>query len=1005
MFNIKSSNTIYKNYLDCVFYNLFKYIKKLKFKYKKHNITNIKFYFNLLTLKSNYIFNKYNYYLNKNLTLYYSVVIPLKISFSNLKEFIFNFNILNIPKINQVGDLILNGYSRISILYLKSVIKYIDFKFNNLIIKKYIINLKYNYNICLYFYNNNIYINLNNKKLFLNLFNLKYNNLYFINNTYDIINIFYLFDIFKKKKCSRFKIFNNLLYFNNILYEIFYIEVYFIIYKFLNIKLIKKLPIDNNNLINKATYSIVDSLFYIVKRLVNIYRFINSFKYLLTKRSKLEKNKFINTSLFRENFLINPLIHYTNQLNILSYLHNKYKINIFGYSNSINIKFSVSKTLRNVQQDYLGLINILYTVDGESCGLLSTLTNTTLKNKLKLKTLTLQKQNFTNILYFDISSKNLSKLLFNNFINIKKSFIFKTNIIEVLENNEFKIIKINKHIYNNYFSTSNLLSITELIIPFLLHNDPCRSLMGSKMHSQALPLIYSNNSYIFTKYNEFNNLLFFKCIISLSDGIVIDVTNYKIIILDNKNRFIYYYLNFFNINDYNSYIKYKPIIWPGEKVSLGQPLAVPYDFYNLEFTLGFNNLVNYNFYYGHEHEDAIIINKNLLFLDILTSINFDIYESYLSIDKFTYIELTLRRLLKYRRYNRYPKNKLGIFMGNKYIFANSILLLKVIYKILKYKYKWRKLKPKVIRKFFKKKRKRRKKKKRKLILIQKYTKIKKGSEGRLVKFEISSYSVNKQIINTIKTYLYIKFFIARINKIKIGDKLCGRHGNKGVISKITESINLPYTSFDLCPSIITSPIGAFARMNLGQFLEGTCGNLGFNLNLRIKSPINLDNIYLYSHLYFKSLYNFFNKYNNLFFNFLSKIIFRDFKTGYKLKNFTYFILLYYFKLMHTSKSKFQYRTLGRYSNITQQPVKGKSKNGGQKFGEMEVWSLEAHGTSYNLREMTLLKTNYKIFKAYPKTTLCSNTFKILTLELKNILLNININKIYSLLPFSFYSVY
>nr|BAN64886.1 rpoB [Babesia bovis] len=139
----------------------------------------------------------------------------------------------------------------------------------------------------------------------------------------------------------------------------------------------------------------------------------------------------------------------------------------------------------------------------------------------------------------------------------------------------------------------------------------CRSLMGSKMHTQAVPLIHSNPQYVYTKYNQITNLISNKCIISSTSGIIVLSTNYKITILDDNNRYVSYYLSPYNIHDYNYYTRYRPVVWEGEKSNIGTILAIPSDAANCEFTLGFNNFVNYSFYYGYEHEDAIVLNKNV----------------------------------------------------------------------------------------------------------------------------------------------------------------------------------------------------------------------------------------------------------------------------------------------------------------------------------------------------------------------------------------------------------
>ncbi|BAM42531.1 DNA-directed RNA polymerase (apicoplast) [Theileria orientalis strain Shintoku] len=542
-----------------------------------------------------------------------------------------------------------------------------------------------------------------------------------------------------------------------------------------------------------------------------------------------------------------------------------------------------------------------------------------------------------------------------------------------MENNEFKIINSTKKSNNKTLDILNVLSITELVIPFLFNNDPCRSLMGSKMHTQAIPLLYSNNPYVITNYNTVNNLLSSRFIYSMCSGVVQEVDSSRIIILDDKDRLIYYYLYPFNVVDYNSILLYKPIVWEGEKVCVGKILAIPNDLKNLEFSIGFNNFVNYSFYDGYEHEDAIIINKDLVIEDILTSISFNIYEDCLYLKKFDCLELVVQKFFKDSGKKNIDEEEIYEYYSStyyKYFLSGEELSFKIKYEIYHYKSTYF---DRLLRLLFPEEK--------VLLTKNKSLTIKHGGEGRLVKYEILSNYDLKQSDDFYDdlniSYMVLRFFIAKIDRINIGDKLCGRHGNKGVVSKISETIDLPYTFNDSSPYSITSPIGSLARINLGQFLEGVCGYKSLNYNCRTKAPINLFESYLYSNLYFNLLNNSYNLYkNSCLINTINENYLRDFKTGYKLKNFNFLSVPYYLKLMHTSKSKFNYRTVGRYNSMTQQPVEGKNVSGGQKFGEMEIWALEAHGSSYNIQELSLLKTNIKLFKKFETTHECSESFKI-----------------------------
>ncbi|EAN30414.1 RNA polymerase Rpb2 domain 6 family protein (apicoplast) [Theileria parva strain Muguga] len=988
--NCTVGNNIYHTYINYFVNNIYNSlsrninskINKYYNYYKKSKIfKNIKFYFNLLTFESNYCCDSgQNKYLYDGYNSYYFINIPLQIKFNNLKSRFINYNIINIPKINQSGDIILNGYLRLPILYLQLATNNISYIFNEKITRTYFIKIKNNIYLYIYLYDDFITVYINSYKIKNDLFSM-YNNVSFKNkyiNFSKIDNVIYVMNL--KNNNIKYHIFDKTININNFVNNTMFMDILSIVNKFLNLNLKKKFIQSSNNLINKSTNSVLKTIFRQFTKSVTIFDIEKYCDKLLYKKKIFRS---FNIVLFKEHLLVNPVIHYTDQLNVLSYLTNKFKINIFGYSNSSNDKFKVSTNLRKIQSDYIGFINIVNTPDGDTCGLISKLANNTILDKFKLKLINCNNEYFENFTKIDITSKNLYNMTSNNFINIKKNSTFKVKQIEVFKNNEFKLINFDKNKTNKNLNVFNTLSITELIIPFLFNNDPCRGLMGSKMHTQALPLIYNEHPYVMTKYNHMNGLLFNKCITSLCEGIIVSVNNYKIIVMDDKNRYLHYYLYPFNVLDYNSFVSYKPIVWVGEKINIGKILALPSDLKHSEFTLGVNNLLNYSFYNGYEHEDAIVINKNLIIEDILTSISFDVYEEYLSINKLDYVELTLRHLLEYNRYNRYLINEVGVSSNQDYMLFGDILSTKIRYELSLSK---NKKFFKVFKLIFKENK--------KLIVYTKPLTIKRGGEGRLIKYEILGYSKFRQLdamypeINV--SYLTLRFFIFKIDRINIGDKLCGRHGNKGVVSKIVDNIDLPYTFRGLCPYSITSPIGALARINLGQFLEGSCGYFGLNFNCRIKAPINLYNYHLYSNMYLKNIFNSLNVYNNSYINFSIEKYLRDFKTGYQLKNFNLMLMPYFLKLMHTSKSKFQYRTVGKYSSLTQQPVKGKRVNGSQKFGEMEVWALESHGSAYTIRELGYIKTNVKYFKKFEhKGYKGSETFKVLTLELKNVLININ----------------
>lgn len=245
-----------------------------------------------------------------------------------------------------------------------------------------------------------------------------------------------------------------------------------------------------------------------------------------------------------------------------------------------------------------------------------------------------------------------------------------------------------------------------------------------------------------------------------------------------------------------------------------------------------------------------------------------------------------------------------------------------------------------------------------------------GNSGRIVKTEIFSSSSN--IISYSGYYLKCRIYICKQRLLSVGDKLCGRYGNKGVVAYISSSNNLPYANNGIIPDIITDALGIPSRMNIGQLLENLFG-LGCyfsNTRLCISNTFNLPKFYIKSLLY-NYISNLKEKTGNLFvYNSYipGQILLRDGRTGYKLVEPSFLGVSKYSKLIHMIKDKIHYRTIGPYTEIMQQPVKGRNKIGGQRFGEMEIWAMEAYGSSYNLRELL----NYKSDDIFARSSFLSN---------------------------------
>nr|QEM01783.1 plastid-encoded DNA-directed RNA polymerase beta [Nephromyces sp. ex Molgula occidentalis] len=1033
-FSLKNTETLVYNYIKFFKFILINKIFNLiptfiifnKF-YIKFYLKNIKFNTNNKDLR---LINYTNYLINP----YYKISLPVEIK-SLTKNFIFNFNLFQFPKINLEGNIILNGLKKIFIskikkdtgLYFSKILKknFTIYKasilFNNNLLN---IELNKNY-IYIYDLKNKIkinfiilihYLGISNKEIIkysrygnsIFLKNLLKNTLKEYNNILDK-NIYYLNNL---QKIS--------FYFGNLFYNI-----NFILYKnnnyLINIK--HKLFLDNT-----FSYQIKENWIYLYQDLINILDYLIDFKFnkknllnidnfankklenltdiilnqlniIIEKRLKFflqNLNKLNNISIlnfinyinnkqfifnFKEQFNINPLIQYLDQINSLSEIMHKFKL---IKSNKFNLK---DLNLRDIKTSELGKLCLINTSEGLNSGLIVYLPQNIILNNNEILTpykIQLKK----NIKIFNIKLINTLKQekiklsLINNFIKKNKIF-YLLNSINFYKNFLEKTT-INKLIS---FTETELLSLAENLIPFIFYNDPTRCLMGAKMQMQSVPLIYNQKALITTKTNQIlirkNNNIY-----SLQEGIVSFVSSYKIIIRDIYNREIIYYLPNYTFSNQKTIINFKPIVWTGERISLGQIIANNQEFKDNEFTLGNNCFVLYNSYKGYEFEDALIINKKLIEENIFSSLHMKCYEISCLYNYNNFLEITSIKLPKYNKFLKRNLDKQGIIKEGSKILDNDLLCGKIRFYNLTQKqeslgyflfnlfgYKLRNITDNSIF-------------------------ISLGNSGRVVKIELFS---TKYSIKELNIYLKLRIFIIKQRVLEVGDKLWGRYGNKGVIANIADSIDLPYTKDSITPDLITTSIGVPSRMNIGQLYETlfglNCSYLDKRLliknNLNYKLGSNYLKLLLYDYLKQINLYKGISNFNS--YNYGKSILF-DGKTGKKLKGSVLLGTSFYTKLIHMVKEKIHYRTIGPYTTVTQQPIKSRSKQGGQRFGEMEVWALEAFGASYNLKELFTLKSDniqgrlnlqeYLLNNLSIKKSVLSESFYLIINELKSLSLNI-----------------
>ena len=692
----------------------------------------------------------------------------------------------------------------------------------------------------------------------------------------------------------------------------------------------------------------------------------------------------------KELLTVNPLIQYLEEVNSASELMHKIRISSIGPGSLTQNQAGVG--IREVRPSQLGKICILDTNEGPSSGLVVALASNARINKEGI---------IETLIYPNKKLRSFSKFLnsfeqesfhvsFENLILRKQSILNKYTNSIIFEKGEIKS-KMNISDSSYKINPSNLLSYTENLIPFLFYNDPTRCLMGARMQTQAVPLIYRNKPYILTGFESIFASKTSNLLRAYQEGVITKVTSYKIVLRDLFNREVTYYLQKYKKTNQGTFIHQVPIVWPGERVLVGQLLTENQDISDTEFNIGNNLNVVYGSYYGYEYEDALIISQKVLYKNIFTSIHFDIYETKYSKYPIDTPEYSTLDLPKRTSYQKRHLDELGIIKEGSKVLDGDILISKISVSNLTLEDS-----PfsELVSSLFGTN----------LRQIQdKSISVPIGKSGRVIKTELFAIN-NKANTNYSQNYLILRVFVAKQRMLQLGDKLCGRHGNKGVISNIAEEADLPYNVLSQYPDIITGPLGVPSRMNLGQLFESLFGyncvlqdkRLLINSLLNNSLNSNYTKTYLYNSLHSLKYYTG----NKLLLNpyIPGKLLLRDGRTGYRLKGGAFMGTLYYSKLIHMVKDKVHYRTFGPYTEITQQPIKGRGKGGGQRFGEMEVWALEAFGASYTLRELLTSKSDDLISRNNLQEYLVNNTplepnslpeaFKLLIRELHGLSLNL-----------------
>lgn len=523
-------------------------------------------------------------------------------------------------------------------------------------------------------------------------------------------------------------------------------------------------------------------------------------------------------------------------------------------------------------------------------------------------------------------------------------------------------------------SPKQIVSITTSLIPFLEHDDANRALMGSNMQRQAVPCIRPQAPIVGTGVEEKAAFDSGQIVICEGSGTVTSVTSERIVVTEEDGAKREYPLKKFLRSNTSTSINQKPIVKRGDKVLRGQALADGPGTEMGELALGQNVLVAFISWGGYNYEDAVIISQNIVKDDRYSSIHIEDFKVDVQDTKLG-PEIVTRDIPNVGEEKLKDLDENGIIRIGAQVKAGDILVGKITPKgetDLT-------AEEKLLRVIFGEKA--RDVKDTSLTLPH-------GEYGKVVNIrEFSRERGDKLSSGVIRS---IQVSVAVVRKISVGDKMAGRHGNKGVISKIVPVEDMPFMEDGTPVDILLNPLGVASRMNLGQILETHLGLAAHKLNYQAASPA-LDGV---SEKAIKE------ELTKAGYPEDGKVALYDGKTGAVFDSKVTVGYIYMMKLHHLVDDKMHARSTGPYSLITQQPLGGKAQFGGQRFGEMEVWALEGYGAAHTLQEMLTIKsddvvgrskTYESIVKGEPiKTPNVPESFRVLVKELQSLCLDVNL---------------
>ena len=549
-------------------------------------------------------------------------------------------------------------------------------------------------------------------------------------------------------------------------------------------------------------------------------------------------------------------------------------------------------------------------------------------------------------------------------------------------------------------SPKMVVSVATACIPFLENDDANRALMGSNMQRQAVPLLKTESPIVGTGMEYKACLDSGVAVVSKNAGVVESVDADKIVIREDSGMLRTYELTKFKRSNAGTCTNQRPIVNKGERIEANQIIGDGPATSNGELSLGKNALIGFMTCEGYNYEDAVLLNENLVKQDKYTSIHIEEYETEARDTKLGPEEIT-RDIPNVGEDALKDLDENGIIRIGAEVRSGDILVGKVTPK----GETELTAEERLLRAIFGEKARE---------VRDNSLKVPHGEAGTIIDVKIFTRENCDELSPGVN--MLVRCYIAQKRKISVGDKMAGRHGNKGVVSRILPQEDMPFledgTPLDIC----LNPLGVPSRMNIGQVLEVHLGMAAKALGWKIMTPV-FDGAHeadirecfkMAQQNYLEHKDDEFTLHtmdevinpNALSMSEDGKFTVYDGRTGEKFDNRVTVGYMYYLKLHHLVDDKIHARSVGPYSLVTQQPLGGKAQFGGQRFGEMEVWALEAYGAAYTLQEILTVKSDDTVgrVKTYEAIVKGQNVpkpgvpeaFKVLVKELQSLGLDLKV---------------